>query len=273
MKPWHLITALVVAVGIATDPCFAWGVEGHRIIAAIAADELTPAAKSQIEQLLASGDARGAMMDASTWADEIRSQRPQTASWHFVDIPIGSAGYDYVRDCIRQNCVVSQIDRVERALGDKRVLASGRAEALRFLIHFIGDVHQPLHAADNRDKGGNATRVILDGRRTNLHAVWDVDVVRALGRSPEEITAQLEREITSADMRTWQMGNGLDWALESFRIASREIYAKLFSPSGTEAPIILAPEYPTAESALVRQQLEKAGVRLAWALNQAFEQR
>src|SRR5258706_13260034 len=235
MKPWHIITGFVLGVGIVPVPCLAWGVEGHRIIAAIAADELTPAAKSQIEQLLDGGDAFAAMMDASTWADEIRSARPQTASWHFVDIPVGSTGYDYVRDCIRQNCVVSQIDRVERALADKRVLASGRAEALRFLIHFVGDVHQPLHAADNRDKGGNATRVVLEGRRTNLHAVWDVDMVRALGRSPEEISAQLEREITPANLRMWQMGNGLDWAIESFRIASREIYRTLVGAGGTDA--------------------------------------
>jgi hypothetical protein len=270
MDPWHLITVLVLAVGIAPTPCLAWGAEGHRIIAAIAANELTPAAKSQIEQLLGSGDASAAMMDASTWADEVRSQRPQTAPWHFVDIPVGSAGYDYLRDCIGQNCVVSQIDRVERALADKRVLPAGRAEALRFLIHFVGDVHQPLHAADSRDKGGNGTRVILEGRRTNLHAVWDVDMVRALGRSPEEISAQLEREITPADIRMWQAGSGLDWALESFRIASREIYGKLGGPGGTDAPIILPPDYTASESAEVRQQLEKAGVRLAWVLNEAL---
>jgi hypothetical protein len=270
MKLWHIISALVLAVGIAPAPCLAWGIEGHRIIAAIAADELTPAAKNQIEQLLGSGDVSAAMMDASTWADEIRSTRPQTAPWHFVDIPVGSAGYDYVRDCIRQNCVVSQIDRVERVLADKRVLVSGRAEALRFLIHFIGDVHQPLHAADNRDKGGNATRVILQGRRTNLHAVWDVDTVRALGRGPEEISVQLEREITPANMHMWQMGNGLDWALESFRIASREIYGKLSGPGGMDAPIILPRDYPTAESAVARQQLQKAGVRLAWVLNEVL---
>src|SRR5258706_9559089 len=169
MKPWHIITGFVLGVGIVPVPCLAWGVEGHRIIAAIAADELTPAAKSQIEQLLDGGDAFAAMMDASTWADEIRSARPQTASWHFVDIPVGSTGYDYLRDCIRQNCVVSQIDRVERALADKRVLPSGRAEALRFLIHFIGDVHQPLHAADNREKGGNATRVVLGGGGVRIY--------------------------------------------------------------------------------------------------------
>jgi hypothetical protein len=159
---------------------------------------------------------------------------------------------------------------VSNALTDKRVLASGRAEALRFLIHFVGDVHQPLHAADNRDKGGNATRVVLRGQRTNLHAVWDVDVVRALGRSPEEISTQLEREITPADIRMWQMGNGLDWAIESFRIASREIYGGLSGAGGTDAPIILPPDYTASESALVRQQLEKAGVRLAWVLNEAL---
>jgi hypothetical protein len=81
--------------------------------------------------------------------------------------------------------------------------------------------------------------VVLEGRPTNLHAVWDVDVVRALGPSPEEISAQLEREITPTDIRMWQMGSGLDWAIESFRIASREIYGKLSVPGGTNAPIIL----------------------------------
>jgi hypothetical protein len=159
----------------------------------------------------------------------------------------------------------------------RRIDASGEepnrttARRRRYVCsHFVGDVHQPLHAADNRNKGGNATRVVLDGRRTNLHAVWDVDMVRALGRSPEEISAQLEREITPADIRMWQMGNGLDWAIESFRIASREIYGKLAGPGDTDAPIILPAGYTASESAVVRQQLEKAGVRLAWVLNEAL---
>ena len=175
MKPPHLISAaLILAFGIAPIPCLAWGVEGHRIIAAIAADELTPAAKTQIEQLLGSGDVSAAMMDASTWADEIRLQRPQTAPWHFVDIPIGSAGYDYLRDCIRQNCVVSQIDRTERAFADKRVLASGRAEALRFLTRTAQQVAFPVSwdsaiidrgrpLADRHHVRDLATRVCLGG--------------------------------------------------------------------------------------------------------------
>ena len=122
----------------------------------------------------------------------------------------------------------------------------------------------------NRDKGGNATRVVLEGRRTNLHAVWDVDMVRALGRSPEEISAQLEREITPANMPMWQMGNGRDWALESFRIASREIYRTLVGAGGTDAPIILPPDYAASKRAVVPQQLERAGVRLAWTLNEVL---
>ena len=92
----------------------------------------------------------------------------------------------------------------------------------------------------------------------------------ALGRSPEEISAQLEREITPVDIRMWQMGSGLDWAIESFRIASGEIYGKLSGPGGTDAPIILPQDYVAAESVAVRQQLEKAGVRLAWVLNEAL---
>ena len=186
-----------LALFAAPSPCLAWGAEGHRIVAAIAADELTPAARQEVEELLG-GDASVAMVQASTWADEIRPKRPDTAPWHFVDIPIQSNGYDPGRDCPADDCVVGQIDRDARIVADRQLAAPIRAEALRFLIHFVGDLHQPLHAADNDDRGGNRLRVVLRQHRTNMHAVWDVDVVRALGRGPEEISVRLEKEITPA---------------------------------------------------------------------------
>ena len=198
---------LTVAICASSSPGFAWDAEGHRIIAQIAADELTPEAKQQVQSLLG-GDAAISMTEASTWADEIRRTRPDTARWHFVDIPVGSRGYDYARDCRNQNCVVAQIDRAETYHCGSHVFAPGRAEALRFLIHFVGDIHQPLRSGQPRQGRKWRIRVVLEGSAfQSAHSVWDVDAVRFLGRSPEEVAVRLEREITPADMRAWQTGN------------------------------------------------------------------
>jgi nuclease S1 len=258
-----------LALFAAPSPCLAWGAEGHRIVAAIAADELTPAARQDVEELLG-GDASVAMVQASTWADEIRPKRPDTAPWHFVDIPIQSNGYDPGRDCPADDCVVGQIDRGARIVADRQLAAPIRAEALRFLIHFVGDLHQPLHAADNDDRGGNRLRVVLRQHRTNMHAVWDVDVVRALGRGPEEISVRLEKEITPAENRAWSAGTPRDWANESFQIARSEVYGHILGQGGTSAEIVLPPDYARDERRITAQQLEKAAVRLAQVLNQAL---
>jgi hypothetical protein len=144
-----------------------------------------------------------------------------------------------------------------------------RAEALRFLIHFVGDIHQPLHAADNRDRGGNEFRVILAGKRTNLHAVWDTDVVRPLGNSLA-VAAKLEAEMNTAKHQSWQSGTAADWANESSSIARREIYSTGLRPN-REGLVVLSPDYPQRERGIVEEQLEKAGVRLAWVLNSALK--
>lgn len=251
-------------------PAFAWGAEGHRIVAAIAANELAPAARAQVAELLGTDSAAAGMVAVSTWADEIRRQRPNTAPWHFVDIPVRSASYDPRRDCARDDCVIAQIERDRRIVADRQLAAPVRAEALRFLIHFVGDVHQPLHDADNDDRGGNRVQLILGRRHTNLHAVWDVDVVRALGRDPEEVASRLEHEITPAEKRDWSAGTAVQWANEAHQIARNEIYARLAGTGGTGAPIALTLQYPHQESSAAARQLEKAGVRLAAVLNSAL---
>lgn len=110
---------------------------------------------------------------ASTWADEIRRDRPETAPWHYVDIKVTSTGLDRGRNCPGDDCVVAQIEKDLAIVRDRTLAPPIRAEALRFLIHFVGDLHQPLHAADSHDRGGNEVRVVLDGELTNLRAVWD----------------------------------------------------------------------------------------------------
>ncbi len=248
---------------------WAWGREGHRIVALIAADRLTPAARAQVADLLGP-DVPGAMEAVSTWADEIRDERPETERWHFVDIEISTAGYDAARDCPGGNCVVAQIRKDERLVAEARLPSPARAEALRFLIHFVGDIHQPLHCADHHDRGGNEVRVMLGGEETNLHAVWDTAVVTALGDDPAAVSARLEARITPRQARAWSRGGPADWANESFAIAKRAIYGPLLDAEEEGKAIQLPDDYAVRERPLAAEQLEKAGVRLAMVLNMAF---
>ena len=261
---------VVVLATIPVDECLAWGAEGHRIVAAVAADELTPAARAQVAQLLDTDNATAGMVAISTWADEIRRQHPNTSPWHFVDIPLSAPAYNAARDCLHDNCVVAQIERDARIVGDSRLSTPARAEALRFLIHFVGDIAQPLHDENNGDRGGNRVQVIFGRRHTNLHAVWDVDVVRALGRDPEKVATRLEHEITRAERREWSASTTAQWANEAHQIARREIYDQIAGQGGADNPIALSLGYGRRESFIAAQQLEKAGVRLATMLNMAL---
>lgn len=248
---------------------WAWGGEGHRIIALIAADRLTPAARAEVSALLG-GDARASMEEVSTWADEIRRDRPETGPWHYVNIEISANGYDAARDCPAGDCVVAQVQKDEGIIADHRLAKPVRAEALRFLIHFVGDLHQPLHCADNHDRGGNEVRVLVGAEETNLHAVWDTNVVAALGQNPDQVASGLAAQIGPGDETAWRRGSPADWANECFGIAKRTIYSTLHGEGGTAAPIVLPPDYAARERSVTSVQLEKAGVRLAALLNTAL---
>jgi len=261
-----IVIAAIAAAVVMPSAAWAWGNEGHEIIALIAASELSPVAKAHVEQLLGD-DAVTGMADVSTWADTIRRDRPETAPWHYVDIEITSAGYDAARNCPNDACVVAQIQKDTSMVGDKTLAQPVRAEALRFLIHFVGDLHQPLHASDNHDRGGNEVRVVLNGERKNLHAVWDTNIVEALGSDPGTIAATLEHQITAGEKQQWSQGSVADWANQSFQIAKTEIYSTLPGTGGTDAPVILPPDYAQREADIARTQIERAGVRLATLLN------
>lgn len=270
----HLIKSAKVLLAICALAClpscaWAWGNEGHRIIALIAADKLTPAARAQVSDLLG-GDARSTMEAVSTWADEIRRDRPETAPWHYVNIEVSTNGYDAARDCPRGDCVVSQVQRDERIVADDRLAKPVHAEALRFLIHFVGDLHQPLHCADNHDRGGNEVRVVIGATETTLHAVWDTNVVASLGENPDQLASKLEAQITPEEEQSWSAGTPVDWANESFRVAKDVIYSSLHGEGGTTEPILLPIDYAARERPVTAKQLERAGIRLATVLNAAL---
>ena len=255
---------LAFLVLLAAAPAQAWGPQGHEIIALIALKELTPPARGQVTRLLG-GPAM--MVHDANWADEIRDQRRDTAAWHYVDIPLEASGYDARRDCRGQDCVVAQIEKDLRVLSNHRAGEAARAEALRFLIHFVADVHQPLHAEDHDDKGGNQVRVTIGRYRANLHRVWDSEVVDALGADPAIEANVLARSITPAQRKSWASGAPAQWANEAHAIARDQIYP----PLAGRREVRLPRDYAFRQAPVTRLLLAKAGVRLAFVLNNAFK--
>jgi nuclease S1 len=261
--------ALAIVIAL-TGHALAWGGEGHRLVAEIAEQYLEPETARQVRELLALENAT-TLAEVSTWADEIRGQWRDTARWHYVNIPIHQpagtpTGYDAARDCPKGDCVVAKIDEFAAVLRDKREPARDRLEALKFVVHFVADVHQPLHAANDDDRGGNDVKVTFLGRQTNLHAVWDTGILFAAGIGDERAYAlQLARSIKPADLLQWRVGSAATWATESYDVARRLIYGEW--PHGPDA---LRASYEDLALPVVSVQIEKAGVRLAAVLNAAL---
>ena len=242
-------------------PAFAWGPEGHALVARIALAELTPDSRAQVEAILGPGQT---MVSVASWADEIRRSRPDTGPWHYVDIPIDKPHLDMARDCKDGACVVAAIARERAILADRTTPPEKRKEALMFLIHFIGDLHQPLHCSDNHDKGGNDVRVVLYDRPGNLHSAWDSGLLSHMGKEDQLYPVWL-KDAEKHDKK-WSKGTVEQWAEESHKLAQKIVYGKL--PAGTSGtPRTLTAAYEKKADPVIRLQIEKAGDRLAKFLN------
>jgi hypothetical protein len=161
---------------------------------------------------------------------------------------------------------VAKIEDFLAELRNRSLPESERLEALKFVVHFVGDVHQPLHASDNGDRGGNEIRVTFERHRTNLHAVWDSGILAPAVQGDERAYAlRLLRDITPEKITAWRAGSTVDWANESHAVAVTAIYGRLPRDAGT-----LPAAYENEALPLVNEQLERAGVRLAFALNSAL---
>lgn len=259
--------ALVAALACCATTCFGWGEEGHRLIVRIAESRVTPAVAAQIQATLNPGES---LEDLASWADEIRQSRPETANWHFVDIPLNSAGLDMSRDCPQGNCVIAKIEEFSSQWQNPALSQAKRREALLFLVHFVGDLHQPLHCENNNDKGGNEVPVEFQGLQneashTNLHALWDTGLFRTLP-GEDELLAILEQDITPELAAAWGSGTVEQWAGESFVLAQSTAYGVLPTVAKGET-VHLSSWYSLMAQPVVEEQLEKAGVRLAAILN------
>ena len=265
---------LLLCVLSAPGQARGWGVEGHETIATIAEKLLTPAARRKIAALLADDRDGTSLAAVSTWADRIRNSRPETAPWHYVDIPVAegaATGYDARRDCPTDACVVAQISHHARIMADPVVLRALRAESLKFVVHLVGDIHQPLHCGENDDHGGNKIRVVFNGKKTNLHWVWDTGLVEALDDHRRPLAVVLLKQIGPAERLLWSQIDPIAWANESWAISKTFVYPSVGDVrGGTTAPIVLPATYDDVAAPGVAVQLAKAGVRLAAILNAAF---
>jgi hypothetical protein len=171
------------------------------------------------------------------------------------------------RECPNGQCVVGKTDGFLAVLKDPKADRSAKVEALKFVIHFVGDLHQPLHCEDDGDKGGNVRHVIFGGHPDNLHWVWDTGLLQHITRDPEALAAQLEHRITAQERANWVKGSIEDWVMEGHRLAEAVAYGTLGSQN--LAPITAA--YERQVEPVIELQLEKAGVRLAYLLNAALK--
>ena len=251
----------LLALALCSFPGYAWGPEGHRLVARLAEGMLTPAAAARVRDTLGPGETITAL---ASWADEVRKTRKETEPWHFIDIPIDSSGLDMARDC-PAGCVISKIAEFRQRWRDQSLSPADRREALLFLVHFVGDMHQPLHCANNRDRGGNDVMVDFKGTRMNLHHLWDSAL---LDRMPPEdqLFIELPAAITPTDKADWAAGTVERWAEESFLAAKDVVYGALPRVSAGETAQLSDAYERTAEPAIERQ-LQKAAVRLAAIVN------
>ncbi len=276
------------AMTVAPTAAMAWGYEGHQVIADIARAELTAAVRGKVDAILASDSSPLTghdMSDEATWADAYRSHGGRaTAQWHFVDTEIDHPDLDAA--CFGhpapdrpasagpvQDCVVDKVREFSTELADRTTPQAERLLALKYLLHLVGDIHQPLHASDNHDRGGNCVLLGLGGSRTqNLHAYWDTAVVESIGLDAAQVAATLRARITPADRRMWQQGEATSWAMEAFQVARSTAYT-IGSPAGCPqdpSPVALPSGYAQHAGAAAALQLERAGVRLGILLNRAL---
>jgi hypothetical protein len=291
---------LVLLVGTVAMPVEAsgWGDEGHMIVALIANQFLAPTINQRVDALLQADDDPLTAKDIASralWADRYRDSDRNTTrirynatqKWHYIDIEISAphpisacsssvpAGKS-ASEGPAEDCVVNKIDQFWKELKDQSIPQTERILALKYLLHFVGDLHQPLHAADNRDRGGNCEQVVTTGgHQTPLHTYWDVDVVSAIGPNAVQVARVLKSEIVMTDAVSWSSKNASSWAQESFQEAKLVAYTpELLAACQNGQPVgtvRLDAVYEKAAAAVARTQLKKAGVRLAMVLNDALQ--
>ena len=292
-----VLSAALAALALLPGRGQAWGVTGHAIVADIAEHHLTPAALDQVHALL--GQEGFEHLDqVASWPDTIRKERPEASPWHYTDIPLSETTYAPARDCKNGDCAVEAIKRFTAILADRGQPAAKREEALKFLVHFVGDQHQPLHGAENAgDHGGGTVKITYFGDNgtaqnpLNLHWVWDTSIIehhlnvregattdpnlaarRAAALAANDIDRHFAQKSAKAGLSNVGATDPAIWAMESHDAAAKAVYPGVVAPGAAApaSPVILGEAYQKKAWPVVEQRLELGGLRLADLLNKAL---
>ncbi len=233
----------------------AWGPTGHRVIGQIAEDHLSAAARRGVEALIGPES----LAEAATWADEIRSDPAweKAAPWHYIAIDDGQTLETTRRS--PDGDVLWAIHHFSDVVASADASHQDKVEALKLLAHFVGDVHQPLHVERRGDGGGNGVHVTWFGTPTNLHRVWDSEMIDGERLSFSELARFLDHP-TSGEVAAWQASTPEDWARESFALRD-QVYGDVGDGK-------LGYAYAYRKLPIVKRRLLQAGVRLAGLLDQ-----
>jgi hypothetical protein len=242
-------------------PSFAWYDKGHRIVGLIAEANLTAEARKRIEEIL---PGNMTFADAAIWPDHEGRGIRDLDSLHYVNIPEDASGYDHERDCPERNCMVEALKWFLAVIADKNAPIIVQRFALIYVVHLVGDMHQPLHAGRAKDRGGIDIPVSYRGETTNLHYFWDSNLVDLEPGTDEDIAKQLTASLTDEQRLKWQAGDPTQWTNESLTLVRSHAYN--IGPSGE-----LSDDYVEKARPIVRTRLIQAGLRLAWLLNIALK--
>ena len=285
--------ALILLVVNVPDSA-AWGPQGHRVIGLIADDHL----KSEVKELIAEKFNINSLADVATWADRTRKKRKEESSWHYTNIEEGQWTYNAERDCPDRACVTEKIYEFSGILVDRSTSLRERKDALKFLVHFVGDVHQPLHLGNLKDRGGGTLRFLYKGKVASLHYLWDGGLIDWGGEPPQvgvdadsnaavaqtrppkawslfpagvarsrrvggasllKYAARLNGRVSEVEVSTWSLSTVSDWANESRSLALKEAY--------NVDKDDLSKAYIKRGQEIINLRLTQAGVRLAHLLN------
>jgi hypothetical protein len=270
-----LALAALLAAAVVPSPALAWGKTGHRVVAAIADTQLSGLARANIEKILGPGET---LDEAANWPDEMRSAPGQfwqktSTPWHYVTL--NGILYDHAPS---EGDALEALAKFSKTLRDPHASLADRQMALRVIVHLVGDLHQPLHNGKCCDKGGNDVKVNWFGKPTNLHAVWDSQLVDEEQLSFTELAAKLERHISHDDVIKWWDINPRDWTSESAEIRDT-LYPLPAKPKpgqklkkGEKLLPDLSYSYVYKFTPVMERRLSQGGVRLAAYLNALFAQ-
>ena len=235
----------------------AWGLEAHRIVGLLADQHLLPEVRKRIKQNFNITS----LANVANWADRVKDKRSQ-GPWHYANFLKGEMTYVQARDCADGKCVVEKVREFSEALSKSTSSHQDQLEALKYLVHFVGDLHQPLHLGNRKDRGGNKIQVKLRGRKTNLHALWDSGFVNIDDDNLLQYARRLARRVLPTDHLEWVRSDIVDWANESRKHALISAYDKEIMSTG-----VLTKAYIQRAREVIELRLSQAGVRLAHLLN------